>query len=80
MSTLDFSTFLVVNDFTALAMSLRYLGEDQRYQVGGGEAQSNSVIGVLGPGTGPGRLRPDPDCGPLGDPGVGRRPCQFRAQ
>ncbi|WP_417069739.1 glucokinase [Niveibacterium terrae] len=49
---LDFSTFLVVNDFTALAMSLRYLGEDQRYQVGGGEPQPNSVIGVLGPGTG----------------------------
>lgn len=49
---LDFSTLLIVNDFTALAMSLRYLGEDQRYQVGGGEAQMNSVIGVLGPGTG----------------------------
>lgn len=49
---LDFATLLLVNDFTALAMSLRHLGDDQRSQIGGGIPQPNSVIGVLGPGTG----------------------------
>jgi glucokinase len=49
---LDFETLLVVNDFTALGIALRHLDEDQRMQVGGGIAQPNSVIGLLGPGTG----------------------------
>lgn len=49
---LDLTTLLVVNDFTALAMALRHLNADQRMQVGGGEPQPNSVIGLLGPGTG----------------------------
>ncbi|GAA5183809.1 bifunctional transcriptional regulator/glucokinase [Niveibacterium umoris] len=49
---LDLSTLLVVNDFTALAMALRHLSSDQRMQVGGGTPQLNSVIGLLGPGTG----------------------------
>ncbi|MCX9157061.1 glucokinase [Niveibacterium sp. 24ML] len=49
---LDFSTLLVVNDFTALAMALRHLNADQRVQIGGGSPQPNSVIGLLGPGTG----------------------------
>ena len=45
-------TLLVVNDFTALAMSLPGLGVSERVQVGGGAGAENSVIGVLGPGTG----------------------------
>jgi glucokinase len=49
---LDLDTLLVVNDFTALAMSLPYLGNPQRRQVGGGEARQNAVIGLIGPGTG----------------------------
>ncbi|KND55559.1 Glucokinase / HTH-type transcriptional regulator (HexR) [Candidatus Paraburkholderia kirkii] len=49
---LDFDTLLVVNDFTALAMALPGLTDAQRVQVGGGARQQNSVIGLLGPGTG----------------------------
>lgn len=49
---LDLTTLLVVNNFTALAMSLPRVGPDGRHQVGGGEAQANGVIGLIGPGTG----------------------------
>ena len=49
---LDLTTLLVVNNFTALAMSLPRLGAEGRHQVGGGEPQSNGVIGLIGPGTG----------------------------
>jgi glucokinase len=49
---LGLSTLLVVNNFTALAMSLPRVGEQGREQVGGGEPQANGVIGLLGPGTG----------------------------
>jgi len=49
---LGLSTLLVVNNFTALAMSLPLLAPAGRRQVGGGEPQTNGVIGLLGPGTG----------------------------
>jgi glucokinase len=49
---LGFDTLLVVNDFTALAMALPGLTDAQRLQVGGGSRRQNSVIGLLGPGTG----------------------------
>jgi glucokinase len=49
---LGFDTLLVVNDFTALAMALPGLTDTQRVQVGGGARRPNSVIGLLGPGTG----------------------------
>ncbi|WP_028226006.1 bifunctional transcriptional regulator/glucokinase [Paraburkholderia ferrariae] len=49
---LGFDTLLVVNDFTALAMALPGLTDAQRVQVGGGQRRQNSVIGLLGPGTG----------------------------
>jgi glucokinase len=48
----QFDQLLVVNDFQALAQALPHLGPNQRMQVGGGQAQAGSVIGVLGPGTG----------------------------
>lgn len=48
----NFQTFLVVNDFKALAMALPFLNHTQKYQVGLGEPQPNSVIGLLGAGTG----------------------------
>ncbi|WP_168792909.1 bifunctional transcriptional regulator/glucokinase [Paraburkholderia aromaticivorans] len=51
---LGFDTLLVVNDFTALAMALPGLTDQQRVQVGGGTRRPNSVIGLLGPGTGMG--------------------------
>ncbi len=42
----------VVNDFTALAMSLPLLGKQQLAQVGGRTAVPESAIGLLGAGTG----------------------------
>jgi glucokinase len=49
---LALTTLVVVNDFTALAMALPRLTAAQRRQVGGGEVRENSVIGVLGAGSG----------------------------
>jgi glucokinase len=49
---LGLQTLVVVNDFTALAMSLPRLAPQQRRQVGGGLARERSVVGVLGAGTG----------------------------
>src|SRR6201996_4852194 len=49
---LVFDMLLVVNDFTALAMALPGLTDTQRVQVGGGARRPNSVIGLLGAGTG----------------------------
>ena len=49
---LGLSTLVVVNDFTALAMALPRLAPGQRRQVGGGLARENSVIGVIGAGSG----------------------------
>ena len=49
---LGFDTLVVVNDFTALAMAVpRLRGNDLR-QIGGGEARRQSVVGVLGSGSG----------------------------
>ncbi|MBC7958045.1 MAG: glucokinase, partial [Cytophagales bacterium] len=49
---LGLSTLLVVNNFTALAMSLPNVGPEGRVQVGRGAPTSDGVIGLLGPGTG----------------------------
>ena len=42
----------VVNDFTALALSVPHLPADEVVQVGTGEALPGHAIGVIGPGTG----------------------------
>ncbi len=49
---LKLDTLLVVNDFTALAMSLPRLGTKEIRQVGGGKAVARSVMGLLGSGSG----------------------------
>lgn len=49
---LGLDTLLVVNDFTALAMSLPSLQADDLAQVGGGAALAGSAIGLVGAGTG----------------------------
>ena len=49
---LGLRTMVVVNDFTALAMALPRLLPAQRRQVGGGDGREQSVIGVLGAGSG----------------------------
>jgi glucokinase len=49
---LGLQTLVVVNDFTALAMSLPRLAPGQRRAVGGGQARERSVVGLLGSGSG----------------------------
>lgn len=49
---LNLDTLLVVNDFTALAMSLPHLEQSHCRQVGGGKARPGGVIGLVGAGTG----------------------------
>jgi glucokinase len=58
-----FDTFVVVNDFEALAMALPWLGENDKRQVGGGAVVAGAPIGLLGAGTGLGvsGLVPAPD-------------------
>lgn len=49
---LGIARFLLLNDFTALALSLTQLPQEQKHQVGGGQAAPDSAIGLIGPGTG----------------------------
>ncbi|MBX3619172.1 MAG: glucokinase [Rhizobacter sp.] len=44
--------FLVINDFTALALALPALGKSDLRKVGGAEAVPDAPIGLIGPGTG----------------------------
>ncbi|XYJ11426.1 glucokinase [Telluria sp. B2] len=50
--TMGWSTLLIVNDFTALAMALPSLQAGDLLQVGGGKPAPHAVAGVLGAGTG----------------------------
>lgn len=49
---LQLRRLIVLNDFTALAMAVRHLKGSDLEQVGGGKAQPNAAIAVIGPGTG----------------------------
>lgn len=49
---LGLSTFLVLNDFTALALALPAIPATELAQVGGGCAEPDAPRAVLGPGTG----------------------------
>jgi glucokinase len=49
---LHLDTLLIVNDFTALSMALPHLEGSDFTQIGGGQAEPESVIGLVGPGTG----------------------------
>jgi glucokinase len=49
---LGLQRLVVINDFTALALSLPALGRDELCQIGGGECVPNAPLAVLGPGTG----------------------------
>lgn len=51
-NALALQTLLVINDFTALAMSLPYLSTSQYEQIGTGQRRSGSPMGLLGAGTG----------------------------
>ena len=49
---LGLETLHVVNDFTALALSLPHLPAAELVQVGGGAAEPHHAMAVIGPGTG----------------------------
>jgi glucokinase len=49
---LGLATLLIVNDFTALAMAIPGLKQEDLMQVGPGKPVPHAVLGVLGPGTG----------------------------
>jgi glucokinase len=51
-AALGLQRFLVINDFTALALSLTSLDAADLRAVGGGQAVPNAPLGLLGPGTG----------------------------
>ena len=42
----------VINDFTAIAMSVPSISDDKKVQIGGGEAQVKKPIAIYGAGTG----------------------------
>lgn len=42
----------VINDFTAIAMSVPSISDDKKVQIGGGQAQTNKPIAIYGAGTG----------------------------
>lgn len=49
---LGMDRFLVINDFTALALSLPALSPHELRQVGGGQSVKGAPLGLVGPGTG----------------------------
>ncbi len=49
---LGFRKLKVINDFTALALSVPQLGESDRLQIGPGSPSADAPVGVIGPGTG----------------------------
>jgi len=49
---LGWRRFIVLNDFTALAMALRYLPSEELMPIGQGRAVAGMPIALLGPGTG----------------------------
>jgi glucokinase len=49
---LSLERLIVLNDFTALAMSIRHLPPHELERVGGAAAAANAAIALLGPGTG----------------------------
>ncbi|MEP7100059.1 MAG: glucokinase [Burkholderiales bacterium] len=62
---LGFERFVVVNDFTALALAIPDLPADELRQLGGGAAIAGAPLGLIGPGTGLGvsGLVPSTDAG-----------------
>ncbi|MCD4502592.1 glucokinase [Chromobacterium piscinae] len=49
---LGFSTLLLLNDFTALALALPRLPRGELSRIGGGEPRPDSPLALIGPGTG----------------------------
>jgi len=49
---LKLNKLMLINDYTAIAMAIPMLTEQQKVKIGGGEAVTNKPIAVCGPGTG----------------------------
>ncbi|QEL57310.1 glucokinase [Chromobacterium paludis] len=49
---LGFTTLLLLNDFTALALALPRLPRGELSQIGGGAARADAPLALIGPGTG----------------------------
>jgi glucokinase len=49
---LNFKSLTFINDYTAIAMAIPLLNDEQKIKIGGGEAIDNKPISVCGPGTG----------------------------
>jgi glucokinase len=62
-SELGLDRFDVINDFTAVALSVRHLRPEHVVKVGGGASVAGAPIAVLGPGTGLGVSALVPDMG-----------------
>jgi len=70
--TLGFASVTVVNDFVGIALGVPYLDAADRYAIGGGTADPQGPIAVLGPGTGLGTAGLAPSAeGALVVPGEG---------
>ena len=49
---LQLTSLYVINDYTAISLTLPFLLPSEKVQIGQGEVQKNGVTAVLGPGTG----------------------------
>lgn len=49
---LKLESFFVINDYTAISLAVPFLSLQEKIQIGGGEAQTDAVTAVFGPGTG----------------------------
>lgn len=49
---LKLNSLTLINDYSAIALAIPYLNDDQKFKIGRGEAVENSAISVCGPGTG----------------------------
>lgn len=52
IETLNLNSLTMINDYTAIAMAIPLLNDNQKVKIGGGEAVANKPISVCGPGTG----------------------------
>jgi glucokinase len=52
IKTLNLNSLTMINDYTAIAMAIPLLNENQKVKIGGGETVPNKPIAVCGPGTG----------------------------
>ncbi|MFT6988024.1 MAG: glucokinase [Psychromonas sp.] len=49
---LKLESLYVINDYTAISLAVPFASQEEKIQIGGGEAQVDGVTAVFGPGTG----------------------------